>query len=144
MANTFKWVAPEAIQTYYSSALDGLASSSFSTSGGTVSNETDLYPYIAFELFLSTFSPSSGAFADIWIDYKPDGTNFSDANKSLQTASLLCTLPLDIASTTQRIVSQICTIMPMDFRLQLRNMTTAALAATGNTLKYRRFFDQSV
>lgn len=144
MATTFKWVAPEAIQTYFSSALDGLASSSFSTQGGTVTNETDLYPYITFELFLSTFSPSTGAFADIWIDYKPDGTNFSDANKPLQTASLLCVLPLDIASTTQRVVSPICSIMPMDFKLQVRNMTTAAYAATGNTLKYRRFFDQAV
>lgn len=145
MATTFKWVAPEAIQTYYSTAIDGLASSSFSTQGAEISNETDLYPYIAFELFLSTWTPGSAApYADIWIDYQPDGTNYGDANKSLQLSSLLCTIPLDTASTTQRVNSPICQIMPMDFKLQVRNMSTTAWAATGNTLKYRRFFDQGV
>jgi hypothetical protein len=32
----------------------------------------------------------------------------------------------------------------MDFKLQLRNKAGVALAASGNTLKYRRMFDQVV
>jgi hypothetical protein len=113
--------------------------------GAAITNETGLYPYIAFELLLASLSPTAGAFVDIWIDYRPDGTNYSDPAKPLQTSSLLCTIPLDTtASTAQRINSQICTIMPMDFKLQLRNMAGVALNAAGNTLKYRRFYDQSV
>jgi hypothetical protein len=34
--------------------------------------------------------------------------------------------------------------MPIDFKLQLRNKAGVAFAASANTLKYRRFFDQGV
>jgi hypothetical protein len=142
---TFKWLAPEAIATYYTTQLNSLANATFVAVGAEVTNETDLYPYIMFEIVLASLSPTAGAYVDIWIDYQPDGTNFSDPAKPLQTASLLCTLALDTtAATAQRINSQICTLMPIDFKLQLRNMAGVAFNASGNTLKYRRFFDQSV
>ena len=142
---TFKWLAPEAIQTYYTTQLNSLGNTAFVAVGAEVTNETDLYPYIVFELVLASLSPTSGAYVDIWIDYQPDGTNFSDPAKALQTSSLLCTIPLDTtASTAQRIVSPICSLAPLDFKLQVRNMAGVAFAASGNTLKYRRFFDQSV
>lgn len=145
MATTFKWTGPEAIQTYYSTALNSLGNGSFSTSGTEIVNETELYPYIQFELVLASLSPTAGAYVDIWIDYQPDGTNFADAGKALQTASLLCTLQLDVtAATAQRITSPICTIAPLDFNLQIRNMSGVSFGASGNTLKYRRFFDQAV
>src|SRR5678815_5278534 len=145
MATTFKWAAPEAIATYYTTELNSLANATFVAVGAEISNETGLYPYIAFELVLASLSPTAGAYVDIWIDYQPDATNYSDPAKPLQTSPLLCTIPLDTtASTAQRINSQICTIMPMDFKLQLRNMAGVALNASGNTLKYRRFTDQGV
>jgi hypothetical protein len=145
MATTFKWLAPEAIATYYTTELNSLANAAFVAVGAEIANETGLYPYIAFELVLASLSPTAGAYADIWIDYQPDGTNYSDPAKPLQTTALLCTIPLDTtASTAQRINSQICTIMPIDFKLQLRNMSGVSLASSGNTLKYRRFYDQSV
>ena len=59
--------------------------------------------------------------------------------------ALLATLQLDTtAATAQRIVSRPCLILPMDFKLQLRNMSGVAFGGTLNTLKYRRFFDQGV
>lgn len=142
---TFKWLAPEAIATYYTTQLNSLANAAFVAVGAEITNETDLYPYIAFELVLASLSPTAGAYVDVWIDYQPDGTNFSDPAKPLQTSSLLCTLPLDTtAATAQRINSNICPLMPLDFKLQLRNMAGVAFNASGNTLKYRRFYDQGV
>lgn len=145
MTTPFKWAPPEAIQTYYTTELNSLGNTSFATVGAEVANETDLYPYIVFEIVLASLSPTSGAFVDIWIDYQPDGTNYSDPGKPLQTSSLLCTIQLDTtAATAQRINSEICMLMPLDFKLQQRNMAGVAFPSSGNTLKFRRFYDQSV
>jgi hypothetical protein len=145
MATTFKWLAPEAIATYYTTELNSIADGSFVAVGAEIANETDLYQYIVFELVLASLSPAAGAFVDIWIDYQPDGTNYADPSKPLQTTALLAALALDTTATTaQRITSGALGILPMDFKLQLRNKAGVALAASGNTLKYRRFFDQGV
>ena len=145
MATTFKWAAPEAIATYYTTDLNSLADGSFATAGAEVANETDLYEYIQFEVVLGALSPTAGAYVDIWIEYQMNGTNYADEGKPLQTSKLLCTLQLDTAAATaQRIASQACTILPVDFKLQLRNKAGVSLAASGNTLKYRRFNEQAV
>lgn len=144
MATTFKWLAPEAIATYYTTELNALANAAFVAVGAEIANETDLYQYIAFELVLASLTPAAGGYVDIWIDYQPDGTNYADPAKPLQTSALLATLQLDTAAAAQRIVSRACSILPMDFKLQLRNGSGVAFAASGSTLKYRRFFDQGV
>ena len=145
MAIIHKWAAPEAIATYYTAELNALANGAFVAVGAEIANETDLYEYIVVEFVLAALSPTSGAYVDIWIDYQPDGTNYADPGKALHNSSLLCTLPLDTtAATAQRIVSPARMIMPLDFKLQLRNGAGVAFAASGNTLKYRRFNEQGV
>jgi len=145
MAGTFKWAAPEAIATYYTTELNSLGNGTFVAVGAEIANETDLYFYIAFELVLASLSPAAGAYVDIWINYQPDGTNYADPAKPLQTSAQLCQLQLDTtASTAQRIVSRACAILPMDFKLQLRNGAGVSFGASGNTLKYRRFNDQVI
>lgn len=144
MATTFKWAAPEAIATYYTTELNSLADNTFVAVGAEIANETDLYQYIVFELVLGSLDPAAGAFVDIWMDCQPDGTNYADAAKPLQTSALLCTLQLDDASAAQRITSRMVPIPPLDFKLQLRNKAGVSFAASGNTLKYRRFNEQGV
>lgn len=141
---TFKWLAPEAIATYYTTELNALANATFVAVGAEITNETDLYQFIVFELVLASLTPTAGGYVDIWINYQPDGTNFADPSKPLQTTSLLTTIQLDTAAAAQRIPSRAASILPMDFKLQLRNMSGVAFGATGNTLKYRRFYDQGV
>ena len=141
MPTTFKWLAPEAIATYYTTELNALANAAFVAVGAEIANETDLYELIVFELVLAALSPTAGAYVDIWIDYQPDGTNYADPAKPLQTSALLATLQLDTtAATAQRIVSRPCLILPMDFKLQLRNMSGVAFGGPLNTLKYPPFF----
>ena len=145
MATTFKWAAPEAIATYYTTELNALANAAFVAGGAEIANETDLYEFIAFQIVLAALSPTAGAYVDIWIEYQPDGTNYADPDKPLQTSALLCTLQLDTtAATAQRIVSRMASIAPFDFKLQLRNGSGVAFAASGSTLKYRRFNEQGV
>jgi len=103
MPTTFKWLAPEAIATYYTTELNALANAAFVAAGAEIANETDLYELIVFELVLAALSPTAGAYVDIWIDYQPDGTNYADPAKPLQTSALLATLQLDTtAATAQR------------------------------------------
>ena len=143
MAITHKWAAPEGIATYYTTELNALANAAFVAVGAEIANETDLYEFIAFELVLAALSPTAGAYVDIWIDYQPDGTNYADPAKPLQTTALLCSIPLDTtAATAQRIFSRAVGILPFDFKLQLRNGSGVAFAASGSTLKYRRFNEQ--
>lgn len=144
MATTFKWLAPEAIATYYTTELNSITDGTFVAVGAEIANETDLYQYIAFELVLASLTPAAGGYVDIWIDYQPDGTNYADPAKPLQTTALLTSIPLDTAAAAQRITSRACSILPMDFKLQLRNKAGVTLAGSGNILKYRRFFDQGV
>lgn len=144
MATTFKWTAPESIATYMTTALDGLANATFAGVGAAIDNETDLYPYIAFEVNLASLDPTAGAFVDIWINASLDGTNYATPTKPLITSNLLCTIQLDDASAAQRLVKGNILIPPLKFKLDLRNMSGVALNASGNTLKYRRYFDQGV
>lgn len=144
MATTFKWLAPEAIATYYTTEMNSITTTTFIAVGAELANETDLYQYIMFELVLASLTPAAGGYVDIWIDYQMDGTNYADPAKPLQTSALLTALQLDTAAAAQRIVSRPALIYPVDFKLQLRNMAGVTFNATGNTLKYRRFFDQGV
>lgn len=148
MATTFKWVAPEAIATAVSTGMNSLADGSFAGASSAITNETGgtgLYQYIDLELVLASLSPTAGAFVDVWIYATLDGTNYSDNAKPLQTSSKLYTFQLDTtASTAQRMVAYSIPIPPLDFKLDVRNKAGVSLNASGNTLKYRRHYEQGV
>lgn len=145
MATTFKWTAPEAIATYFSTGLNSLTDGSFVGVGAAISNETDLYQYIDLELNLAALSPTAGAFVDIWILPTMDGTNYATAGKPLITSALLCTFQLDTTgATAQRLMLTDVVIPPLNFKLDLRNKAGASFGASGNTLKYRRHYEQGV
>ena len=146
MATTFAWGAPESLATALTTELNSLADAAFSTASAAVDNSTGTrYPFIMLELNLASLSPAAGAFCDVWIEYSPDGTNYSDHGKPLQTTGLLATFGLDTtAATAQRLPAVVAAILPMKFKLTARNKAGVALNASGNTLKYARIFDEGV
>lgn len=145
MATVFKWAAPEAIATYYTTELNALANAAFVAVGAAIDNLTDLYEYMVLELVLAALSPTAGAYVDVWADYTLDGTNYADPAKPLQTTALLTSFQLDTtAATAQRLVSRPVLILPIAFKMQLRNGSGVAFGATLNTLKYKRFNEQGV
>ena len=150
MASTFKWVAPEALTSYLTTELNSLADSTsdttgFSAVGAEIANETDLYQYINLELVVATqgAARSAGGFVAVYINYSADGTTYDDTTDKAFT-ELLGIFPLDAAVTARRLTKTNLPIPPIDFKLLVLNDTGQALAATGNTLKYRRHNEQVV
>ena len=150
MATTLKWVAPEALATALTTELNSLADSTTDTTGfsavsAEIANETDLYQYINLELVVATQggARSAGAFVVVYINYSADGTTYDDtSNKPI--AALLAVFQLDAATTARRLTKVNIPIPPLDFKLLVLNDTGQALAATLNTLKYRRHNEQGV
>jgi hypothetical protein len=142
---TFKWATPEAEASALTTELNSLADAAFCTASSAIDNEAGLYENLMVELVLASLSPATGAYVDVWIDYSIDGTNYADAAKALQLSALLCTFQLDTtAATAQRLFIGGLRIDPMKFKLQVRNKAGVSLGASGNTLKYSRYNEQSV
>jgi hypothetical protein len=152
MATEFKWKAPgETIQTYLSTDLNSLANSTsdttgFSILGAEVPNETDLYYFINCEIVIAAqgAARSAGASVEIWISYALDGADYGDDSNAAFVTNFLGAYQLDAATTARQLTIPNLAIPPLDFKLQVRNRTGQALAATLNTLKYRRHNGQGV
>ncbi len=150
--STLKWLAPETLQAYLSTALDSLADSTsdttgFSTLGAEVNNEADLFQYLDLELVLAAqgVARSVGAVVEVWIAVAVDSTpNYpADSNAAL-VSGFLRSFVLDAATTARRLTLTNIPIPPFKFKLYVRNDTGQVLAASGNTLKYRRHNEQIV
>ena len=117
----------------------------FSTVGAEIANETNLYQYINLELVIATqgAARSAGGFVTVYINYAADGTTYDDTSNKAFT-ELLAVFPLDAATTARRLTKTNLPIPPIDFKMLVLNDTGQALAATGNTLKYRRHNEQGV
>ena len=150
MATTFQWVAPEALTSYLTTELNSLADSTsdttgFSAAGAEIGNEAGLYQYINLELVIAAqgSARSAGGFVAVYINYSADGTTYDDTSNKAFT-ELLAVFPLDAATTARRLTKVNLPIPPLDFKLLVLNDTGQALAATANTLKYRRHNEQGV
>lgn len=150
MPTTFQWVAPEALTSYLTTELNSLADSTsdttgFSAVGAEIANETNLYQYINLELVVAAqgAARSAGGFVAVYINYSADGTTYDDTSNKAFT-ELLAVFPLDAATTARRLTKANLPIPPLDFKLLVLNDTGQALAATLNTLKYRRHNEQGV
>jgi hypothetical protein len=151
MATEFKWKAPtEALTEILGSALNTLGFSTsditgFSGVSAEIPNATDQYQYIALELILATqlSARTAGAYVGVYLAQALDGTTVEDtANKAF--AVPLALFSLDAAVTARRLQRANIPIPPVDFRLYVLNNTGVNLAAVGNTVKYRRYNEQSI
>jgi len=150
MANTFKWLAPEAVTSVLFTELNSLADSTSATTGfsavsAEIPNETDLFQYINLEFVIATqgSARSAGASASVFIVYALNGTTYGDDSNTAYGEQLTA-FPLDAASTARRITKTNIPIPPVDFKLQLFNDTGQALASGANALNMRRHNEQVV
>lgn len=148
MATTLKWAAPEAIQTYFTTELNSLATSTsdttgFSAVGSAIDNETDQYQYLELELSVAAqgSARSAGATVAVMIVASVDGTNYP-ADTDLAYAVPLATFGLDAATTARLLTRTGIGIPPCKFKLQVWQKTGQAFAASSSTLKYRRYNEQ--
>lgn len=150
MGVTFQWVAPESLTSALTTELNSLADSTSDTTGWSaasaeIANETGLYQFINLELVLAAQASAraSGAYVAVYINYSADGTTYDSTSNKL-FAELLAVFPLDAATTARRLTKVNLPIAPLDFKLLVMNDTGQALAASGNTLKYRRHNEQAI
>lgn len=145
--STFKWVAPESIQTALDTGLNSLGNGNTALSSA-IANQTDLYLYISLELYLNTINPTGSPYVQIYFILSPDESNYEDG-----TAGTPGTIParqpdaifaLRAANAAQRVALSNIPIPPLPFKLLLVNNTGVAFNASSNTLKYRRHNSQGV
>src|SRR5690349_13230772 len=144
MATTFQWVAPETIGTALSTEMNSLANSTSDTTGfcalsSEINNESGLYQYIDLELHLATqgSARSSGAVVYVMISAAVDNTPTYPDDSNAAYAQILAAFQFDAATTARTLTAQNLPIPPLKFKLYAWNKTGQALAASGNTLKYR-------
>lgn len=138
MANLGKWTSTT-LTTVMSTELNSLASNSGVSSASAYDNSTNLDMYVDIEVFLAAFSPNNSLGPQLLITFgeSVDGTNFPAANNSHGDFELVTTLPIGkTASTAQRVVVKNVIIPPAKFLVNLFNLTGSALAASGNTVKF--------
>ena len=137
---TSKWGAPEAIATALSAELNALANNGTAIMAAGIDNATGRYTHLNLELYVAAqgVARSAGAYVAIYILPSVDGTNYDDATVAAAIDAMQVYCALDAATTARYKVKVNIPIPPLLFKLMVANKTGQALAATLNTLKYRR------
>jgi len=142
MATEHKWEAPAAVQTYLSTELNALADGG-NKPGAAIDNQTDgtndLYASLELYLAAQGSARDAGATVDVYLLPSVDGTNYcygSDSDDPPATA-YVGSFVLDAATAARYATLHNLPVPPLRFKLLLVNNTGQALAAAGNTLKYR-------
>ena len=147
MSTTYdvKWAAPEAIVTALTTELNSLANGEAALTAA-IANETGLYPYIDLELYMASVDihTQTALYLSVWFLSAVDSTpNYEDGSN---TGPMIPARPPDVVipvragsgAMTQRVNVVNIPIPPLGFEILIQNNIGAALAASGNTLKYRR------
>lgn len=129
-----KWAAYEAEANALTTEMDALADGAESAVGTEIDNASGLFTFMDLNIVLASLNPTAGAFIIIRVVTAIDGTNYPDGD-----ASPIYTAQVATGSAAKRIEMRQISIPPGKFKLQLTNETNVALAATGNTVKYRRY-----
>lgn len=136
MANTGKWKAgASSVVSQMTTELNSLANGSIALQTTPYDNATNLDLYVEIEVFLSTFTPTTGAYVGIVFVPTLDGINYADSSVNY-TQQILVTHAIDSGSSvTRRVVLTNVPLPPCKGKFGLLNGTGAALASSSNTVK---------
>ncbi len=142
----FNWTTYETIQTYLSTELNSLANDA-NKLGVAIDNTTSRDFYMMVEAYLASvdLSAQTNPSLSIYRIDSLDGTNYEDGGDTVDPAHQpVAIIPLREVNGAQRVVTKSPIVIPPGkFKLLFENKTGAALAASGNTLKYRIFSEES-
>ena len=152
---TTKWSDQESLAEYYTTELNTLGIDTTEDSGAVIDNSANKYTHMDLEAYLATVDLSGQTNPAIHIyalDSVDGGTNYDDGGDAKTTAATypagapIAIIPLQVGTATQIHIgiTRGIRIPPTKFKLVLLNKSGAALAASGNTLKYRRYNYESV
>jgi len=144
-----RWTAYDTIVSYMSTALNSLANSTnvlgdaidFTTSG------TDRKLFVDGEVYLAAvdWSAQTNPAIYLWLLRRTDGTNFEDGASTTDPARQPdAIVPLRASSAAQRLSFNMMLTNPDQGKILVGNRTGAALASSGNTVKYNIYSVESV
>lgn len=143
MTTTYGWATAESIATALSTGLNSLANGATALSA-SIDNETDKFKYINLEVYLASLTTgSSNTYIGIYILSSADGTNYEDGSAGTpgvippRLPDAIFELPTGNTGVLRKIKVNI-PIPPLKVELLYLNNSGSALAASANTLKYRR------
>ena len=155
MATTEKYLLG-AVATLMGAELNALASSAALSAGAIASTLYDNTQgagggdgFASGDLELSigalAAAAAAGSAAFVWFLRDPDGSNFEDGSASVVPARAPdAIIPLRAVAVAQRVTVPAVAAPAGQFKALLGQNTGQALAATGNTLKWRPFTRQAV
>ena len=144
MATERQWTAYDTIQSYLTTELNSLADEAlvlgaaidFTSAGNDRKLFLDVEVYIA---SVDLSAQTNPAFY-IWLLRRTDGTNFEDGGTSVTPQRMPDKIiPLREVSAVQRIQSTMLLTIPDQGKILIKNEAGAALASSGNTLKYNLY-----
>ena len=141
------WIEGVGITTALTTELNTLTDGSACAPSSELDNDAGLDRWMAVELVTGTLSgtPDAGGYLEGYTLYKLDGTNYEDGSSSVVPArspDFIIKVRSD-GSGAQRIVERDIPLIGKDFKIMLVNKTGVSLTATGNTLKYLTYNEQT-
>jgi len=141
--------AYDSLVTYLTTELNALANDAnklgaaidFAAAG------TDRKTYLDIEIYLASIdlSAQTNPAINIWLLARTDGTNFEDGADAIDPARMPDkVVALREVSGAQRVFARFLLTTPDQGKLLIENKSGAALAATGNTVKYYNYSEEMV
>lgn len=144
--STIQWTTPASIETVLSTELNSLASAAGAVSD-VLTSDRKLYGDLELVVTFGT-APTDGSLVEVYVATRQDGTNFEDyatgASGYGPRAGFVGGFPVRNVTTGQRIHLRQVVLPPVDFRIYVLNRTGQSMAASGNTVKLRRYTEEVV
>jgi len=138
------WTSYGSWTTALSTELDSLANDGLAISSA-IDNSTNRHRFLDIEVYLASVDLSSqtNPAIYIWLVARTDGTNFEDGGSSVAPARAPnAIVPLREVNGAQRVFARFLLTTPDQFKILVQNKAGAALASSGNTVKYNLYGEQ--
>jgi len=135
------WTSYGTWTTALSSELDSLANDGLAISPA-IDNSSDKKLFVDIEVYLASVDLSSqpNPAIYVWLIARTDGTNFEDGGSGVEPARMPdAIIPLREVNGAQRVFARMLMATPDQFKILVQNKTGAALASSGNTVKYNLY-----
>lgn len=125
-----------AFTSFMTTLLNSLTTGSFSGLSGNIANGTNLALLMDVSLNLGSFNPSGTPYLEIHLcPLSGDGATYADVSSE----TLVATVQVTTGSSAKVALAENIVVPPGDFKIQIKNVTGATLAASANTAYYRLY-----
>lgn len=142
-----RWTAYDSIASYLTTELNSLADNANKLGAAInfAAEGSDRKIYMDIEVYLASvdLSGQTAPAIYLWLLGRTDGTNFEDGGDSVDPARQPdAIIPLRVVSGAQRVFARRILTTPDQGKILIENQAGAALAASGNTVKYYLYSEQ--